>query len=265
MGWPPDETRRRVQEAYQQALLLDSTLAEVHTVVGRSKMYNEWDWASAEREFIRAIDLNPNYAEAHHSYSHYLMALGRVGESLRESERALQLDPLDLGMNAHLAWHYVYARQPDQAIAQCHKTLDMDANYELAHFFLGQAYEQKGRYLEAIEEFEKDSTLSSDPDTWLGPLPRMGHAYALAGKKAEAMKVIDRLMTLPRLRRPFYGLALVYQGLGDTEKALVLLKEAVDERQQTYELIYLGREPTFDGLRPNPRYADLLRRVGLPQ
>jgi hypothetical protein len=93
----------------------------------------------------------------------------------------------------------------------------------------------------------------------------MGHAYALAGKKAEAMKVIDRLMTLPRLRRPFYGLALVYQCLGDTERALVLLKEAVDERQQTYELIYLGREPTFDGLRPNPRYADLLRRVGLPQ
>ncbi len=193
------------------------------------------------------------------------MALGRVVESQRESQRALELDPLDLGMNAHLAWNYFYARQYDQAITQCRNTLEMDANYLLAHLFLGQAYEQKGRYLEAVAEFEKASTLEGDPEDRRGRSPmlsRAGHAYALAGKKAEALKVIDRLMKASQPRRPL-DLAIVYQGLGDKERALASLKEAVDAREPADRLISLGIDPTFDSLRSDPRFQGLLRRIGL--
>jgi eukaryotic-like serine/threonine-protein kinase len=258
---PSDERRIRSKDAYQKALQLDDTLAEVHTVIGRSKLSDEWDWDGAQRELRRAIDLNPNYAEAHHSYSHYLMAKGRVEESLQESKLALELDPLDLGMNAHLAWHYLEARQYDQAITQCHKTLEMDANYVLAHLFLGMAYDQQRKYPEAVIEFEKASAVLDNP-VGFTLLPHMGHAYAMAGRKAEALKVIDRLQ-LSEPRRPF-DLAIVYQGLGDHEMALKLLKDAVDKREQTDALVDLGIEPTFDSLRSDPRFQALMRRIGLP-
>jgi TolB-like protein/Tfp pilus assembly protein PilF len=181
----PTEVYLRAKAAAARALELDDNLAEAHTSLGLIKMEYEWDWANSETEFKRAIELNPGLDEAHHQYSHYLTAMGRTHESLAQSLQALELDPLSLPLNAHLAWHYLYARQYDQAIEQCRKTLELDQNYPQAHDYLGMAYEQKGMYEEAIAEFQKAMNLSGNSPNLRADL---GHAYAVAGKGKEALK-----------------------------------------------------------------------------
>jgi len=151
----PSEAIPKAKSAATKALEMDDTLAEAHTSLAYIRLNYDWDWAGAEREFKRAIELDPNYANAHHWYSHYLMAMSRPEESLAESKRALELDQLDLVMNIHLGWHYIYAHQYDLAIAQFRKTLEMDPNYGLTHWYLGQAYALKGMYAEAETELLK--------------------------------------------------------------------------------------------------------------
>jgi eukaryotic-like serine/threonine-protein kinase len=275
-AWDPAlsraENTKRAQEALQKALQLDDSLAEVHTVIGGGKM-DEWDWAGAERELRRAIELNPNYAEAHHFYSHYLMAQGRIDDSLRESQHALESDPLNLAMTVHLAWHYLFARQYEQAIAQCRRTLDLDANYQLAHIFLAGAEEQKGEYADAIAEFQKVLTLAGGDKHDLSALTRLGHAYALAGNKAEALKIVNRLLHLLGDKAvsqqgegnvsASYDLSIVYLGLGDKEKSLAFLKKAVEEHAVS-AFDPVNKDPIFDSLHSDPRFQDLVRRIGLP-
>ncbi|HEX2713097.1 MAG TPA: tetratricopeptide repeat protein, partial [Candidatus Acidoferrales bacterium] len=258
----PAENAKRSHEALQKALQLDDSLAEVHSEVALEKM-EEWDWAGAEREFRHAIELNPNYAEAHHYYAHYLMGRGRTDESLQESQRALESDPVNPAMIFHLAWHYFYAHQYEQAIAQCRRTLDFDPNYQPAHFTLAAAEVQKGEYAEAIAEFQKIPAFAGGKEGSLGAW--LGRAYALAGNKAEALKIIDRLLQL-RGKNPSasYNLAIVYQGLGEKERSLAFLKEAVDERAVGVFLDPVNKSPIFDGLHSDPRFQDLLRRIGLP-
>src|SRR5262249_50723254 len=137
----PREAMSLARPAAMKALELDDTIAEAHTSLGAIKRDYDWAWTDAEKEFRRAIELNPSYANAHHFYSHYLMALSRREESLTESKRALELDPVNLPINVHLGWHYLYARQYDLAIEQLRRALDLDPNFFGAHEFLGQAYE----------------------------------------------------------------------------------------------------------------------------
>lgn len=252
----PKETNPRAELAIRKALETDDALAEAHASLARLHFSN-WEWSAAEREFKRAMNLNPGYVEAHHAYSHYLTAMGRTAESLAESKRALELAPLDSTMNEHLGWHYLFARQYDQAIEQGRKTVELDANVPLAHYILGQAYEQRSMYEEAIAEFQKAISLSeANPEMLMG----LGYAYAVAGKKGEGRRLLDKLAALSKQRyvSPFY-MAVMYLGLGDKEGALRWLEKAYEERSA--ELAYLHVEPWFDPLRTDPRFQDLLRRM----
>ena len=257
----PGETYLRAKSAATKALEIDDNLAEAHTSLAMVKVGYEWDWAASEREFKRALELNPNEAEAHHQYSHYLTAVGRTHESLVESLRALELDPLSLPLNAHLAWHYIYAREYDQAIEQCRRTIEMDPNYPPAHEFLAGAYEQKGMHQEAIAEFQKAISLRGDK---LPIRAELGRAYAVAGKEQEALKIIDELKGLSKETYiPPYDVAMIYVALDQNDQAFDWLQKACEERAGWVR--YLKVDPRLDPLRSDPRFPDLVRRVGLPQ
>src|SRR4029077_861295 len=186
-GLSRKEIYEKAKAAATKALELDDNLAEAHTSLALIKMEYEWDWTGSEREFKRAIQLNPGLGEAHHQYSHYLTALGRSNESLAQSLRALELDPLSLVLNAHLAWHYLYARQYDQAIQQCQKATELDRNYPETAEFRGLVYEQKAMYQEAIAELQTAMNLSGGSPHIKAEL---GHAYAIAGNTTQALEIL---------------------------------------------------------------------------
>ena len=202
---------------------------------------------------------------ASRKFAPFVRRQGRVDESLRESQTALESDPVNLAMILHLAWHYYFAHQYEQAIAQCRRTLDFDQNYQPAHVTLAAVNVQKGEYAEAIAEFQKVLALAGGKGGSLGPLAGLGRAYALAGDKAEASKIVDRMLQL-RAKNPSasYHLAIVYLGLGDEEKSLAFLKEAVNARELPLFTEPVNKSPTFDHLHSDPRFQDLLHRMGLP-
>src|SRR5438270_2299922 len=253
----PSEAIPKAKSAATKALEMDDTLAEAHTSLAYIRLNYDWDWAGAEREFKRAIELDPNYANAHHWYSHYLMAMSRPEESLAESKRALELDQLDLVMNIHLGWHYIYAHQYDLAIAQFRKTLEMDPNYGLTHWYLGQAYALKGMYAEAETELLKAKYLLQQN---VAVEADIGYAYAASGKGGEAKKVIDELKQSSKQRYiSSYYLALIHTGLGEKDLAFEWLENGYKERSDL--LIYLKVDPRLDSLRSDARFAELVRRV----
>src|SRR5437870_9605824 len=257
----PSEAAPKAKAAAMKALELDDTLAEAHTSLAFIKLNFDWDWAGAEREFKRAIELNPNYSNAHHWYSHYLMAMGRTQESLAESKRALELDPLSLIMNVHLGWHYLNAHQYDLAIEQLSKALEMDPNFGMGHWYLGLADAQKERYSEAEDEMRKAKELLKDS---MATEADTGYVYAVSGKKDQALKVIDELKELSKRRYvSSYHVAMIYLGLKEKDQAFEWLENAYRERSDL--LVYLKVEPRLDSLRSDPRFTDLVRRVGLPQ
>jgi len=258
---PPKDGYPKATAASLKALEIDDNLAEAHTVLGTVKFFYDWDWSGAEREFRRAIEINPSYSDAHQMYSYYLSAMGRFDEALAEMRRAQELDPLSLEKLAGIGEMLNFQRQYDQAIEQYQKTLEMDPNSGFAHWAIGNVYVNKGMYSEAIAEYQKAIPLSGDsPDE-----PAMlGYAYALSGKRREAQQVIDDLKE--RSKRTYVSpstIAFIYGGLGEMKQAFVWLDKAYDERDSL--LILLKIEPTFDPLRSDPRFTELLRRVGLPQ
>ena len=255
----PSEAALKAKEAALRALELDDALAEAHVSLGRVKMNFDWEWPAAEREFRRAIELNPSYAEAHHIYAHYLMAMKRPAEAFAESKRYLELDPLSLAANYHFGWHYLYARQYDEALAQLLRTAEMDPNFVGTHLYLGWVYEQKGMYAEAIATFQKSIELSTSPLM----LASLGHAYAIAGRRSEAQKILVQLDNLSKQRYvSAYDRAIIYAGLGESEQALAWLERAYQEHSQF--MIYLNTDPRFDSLRNNARFQDLSQRLRLP-
>ena len=255
----PSEGGLKAKEAALRALELDDTLAEAHVSLGRVKMNFDWDWPAAEREFRRAIELNPTYGEAHHIYAHYLMAMKRPAEAFAESKRYLELEPLSLAANYHLGWQYLYARQNDEALAQLLRTAEMEPNFVGTLLYLGWVYEQKRMYAEAIATFQKSVELSTSPLM----LASLGHAYAIAGRRGEAQKILVQLDNLSKQRYvSAYDRAAIYVGLGESEQALVWLERAYQEHSQF--MIYLNTDPRFDSLRNNARFQDLFRRLKFP-
>jgi len=257
----PHETFPKAREAAGEALEIDGELGEAHASLGYTKLNYDWDWPGAERELKRAIELKPDDSPSHHYFSHYWMAMGRVEHSLAASLRALELNSFDLTLNAHLGWHYLYARQYDQASEQLLKAIELDPNFVTSHLYLGYVYEQKGKNEAAIEEFSRAMKLSEE-----GRRPvieaALGHAYARAGKRTEAQRVLAGLKeTAQRRFISPYGIAVLYLSLGDKEQAFVWLNRAYDERDNW--LNYLKVEPRLDPLRTDPRFNELLRRVGL--
>lgn len=258
-GLSPIEAYPKARAAATKALELDDTIAEAHHAQGVIKREN-WDFAGAEKEYKRAIELNPSSIEAHHAYAHLLLAIGRPDEALSESKRLLEIYPLDLTMNAHLAWQYLGTRQYDQAIEKCLGTLEVGDNY-YAHYYLGQAYEQKGRYDEGIAELKKAIAMSKASTEATAAL---GHAYAISGRNDEAQKILEEIQESSKNHYASLGYqALIYAGLGDKEKAFEWLQKAADERAGW--LIYLNTDPRYDILRSDPRFQQLQQRVGLAQ
>jgi serine/threonine-protein kinase len=255
----PREAIVKARAAATRALEIDDTLAEAHNALGHVKVNLDWDWLGAEQEFKLALKLNPNYIEAHHRYAHYLVAMGRFEEALAESLRGLEIDPIDLSMNTHLGWHYLMARQDDLAIEHSKKTLELDQSFVRARLYLGQAYERTGMYQEAIAEIQKVRTLYGESQIATGLL---GHAYAVAGMRDEAQKILEELQEQSQREYVLpYNRAIIYIGLGEKDQAFEWLEKAAEDRSD--DLIYLNVDQIFDPLRSDPRFTDLMQRIGL--
>jgi DNA-binding winged helix-turn-helix (wHTH) protein/TolB-like protein/Flp pilus assembly protein TadD len=252
---PFDETFPRAKALAEKALEIDSDLAEPHATLGLVQSYY-WDWARAEIEFRRALELNPDYATAHHWYSWCLMNLGRRDESVREMKRALELDPVSIDINTDLGAALTDAYRPDEGIKYFNAALEMDPNFIEAHWGLGLAYLQKGEFNQSIAELEKARELSHDrQDVFLSGL---GNAYARAGNTAKAMGILAQLEGLNV--SPYY-LAEVYVGLGEKEKALAALEAAAQARSSWIAAV--KADPSWDPLRNEPRFQKILMSIGL--
>jgi TolB-like protein/Flp pilus assembly protein TadD len=258
---PPDEAMPKAKAAALKALEIDDKLAEPHVSLAHVKYYYDRDWATAEREYKRAIELNPNYPTAHQWYAVYLMSAGRFDEAVAKNRRAQELDPLSLPINMTLGWVLLTARQNDQSVEQLRKTLEMDPNFALAHHRLGMAYEQQRKYEEAIAEFKQVINLTSGKPLGIAAL---SHAYAMSGQRAEAQKLLAELQEQSKVRfvSPT-SVAVIFAALGDKDQAFAWLEKA--DRERDGILVRLKVDSRFDSLRSDPRFADLVRRVGLPQ
>ncbi|MFN2511460.1 MAG: protein kinase [Pyrinomonadaceae bacterium] len=254
----PVESMTKANAAARKALELDDALAEAHTALGLISFTYDWNMPEADRHFERAIELNPNYATARQWYGGELGATGRFDQAIVEGKRAIELDPLSLIANVELAATYGYARKNDRAIAQLHKIIEMDPNWYLAHMVLCQTYSYEGQLAEAIAECEKARGLNDDPAV----LAYLSRAYALSGNSAEAMKIVAQLHELARQRYvPAYGFAFPYAALGDKDQAFHWLERSLQDR--AWEITYLKVDPAMDSLRSDPRFNDLVKRVGL--
>jgi serine/threonine-protein kinase len=243
-----------------KALELDRDLAEAHVAMGHIKLWLDWDWPAAAREFKQGIDLNPNSALAHNQYAMYLAAMGRLDDAIAEVKRAQELDALSPIVNTDLGWYLLYAGRGSEAIAQFRRTLDLDANYLAARWGLGASYAQQQLYNEAIEELKKAVTLSEGSPV---PTGHLGYVYGLKGAAADARKVLADLDTMAnRQYVPASAVALVHAGLGDKARALDSLERAYQEHD--FGMVFLDVAPWFKNLRGEPRFEDLIRRMQLP-
>jgi TolB-like protein/DNA-binding winged helix-turn-helix (wHTH) protein/Flp pilus assembly protein TadD len=257
---PPRDVMPKAKAYVVKALELDKQLADAYGAQGGIKYFYEWDWAGAESEFKRAIELGPSdAASAHQLYGYYLWAMGRLQEATTEMKRAQELDPLSLVINEDVGVAHYYARNYDQAIEQQKKTLDLDSNYFFAHQRLGQAYEQKGMFKEAVDELNMARTKSGN---WPGAVAELGCAYGLAGQKRKARTLLNELQE--RATREYidpYLIALIHTSLGERDAAFEWLAKAYEVRSPW--MAWLKVEPKFDPLRSDPRFETLLQQLGL--
>jgi len=257
---PPAEAYPNAEVAARKGLALDDHLAEAYTSLAYATLLYDWDWSGAEQKFRRAIELNPNYATAHHFYSIYLMAAGRHTEARAEIRRAQALDPFSLIINSVVGWIYYEGRQYDQAIQQCEKTVEMDPNYVPALLDLGNIYLRTGDYKKAIAQFERARAVAGDKSIVLSYLAQV---RALSGDRAGAQKILYQLeKSAPPMFVSTWDLALIHLALGDKEKALSFLEKAVD--QHVGWVVRLGVDPALDTLRVEPRFKALQQRVRVP-
>jgi len=256
-GQPQTEFMQKARAAALHALQIDESLPEAHTALALIVQNYDWDWQTSEKEFLRAIELNPNYATAHHWYAEHLTWLGRFDDALRESERARQLDPLSLIIAADNGAILYYSRQYDRAIAQFLVVREMDPNFPRA-YMIDAAYEQKGRFADALPNLEKLQTFGDNPWT----LAELSYYYSRSGQQTQAQHTLERLLKLDRHHQIEPATILVaYLGLDDKDQAMVYLEKAY--AQHSNILITLKVEPRMDALRSDVRFQDLLHRVHL--
>jgi len=257
-GAPANETYPKAKAFAQRALQLDDSLAEAHTSL--AYVYsNLWQWEQAEEEFKRAITLDPNYPTAHHWYSLYLLDLGRIDEAMAEIKRAHELDPLSLIIGTTLNYAYFAEGDVNSSITQCKRVIDLDPSFPRAHEYLGLGYLAQGRYPEAIVEIHKAVELSGRDRR---PLRDLGYGYAVSGKRAEALTVLKEIEgNYEKHKAIGQDFAAVYAGLGEKDQAFAWLEK--DFQARSGLLAWSRWTPPFDSLRSDPRFADLLRRMGL--
>jgi TolB-like protein/Tfp pilus assembly protein PilF len=255
---PPTELFPKAKTFAQKALEIDDTLAEAHAILGFTIFWHEWDWNEAENQYKRALELNPNSPDTHLYYAHLLSETGRHPEALAEVKRALELDPLSIYANTLEGQFLLHAGHVDEAINKLQKTFELAPNFWLAHLFASSAYTQKGMYSEAIAEARRSKEL----------MPESSHstafaAYALAksGKRAEARAALDELLRSSTERFiPPYLIALIYNSLDEHDKTFIWLERANEIRDP--RMVFLKVEPKWNNLHSDPRFQDLLRRVG---
>ncbi len=255
---PPKEAFSRARAAAEKALQIDENLAETHTSLGIIRVCYDWDWPGTEREFKRAIALNPSYALAHGYYAMCLAFLGRFDEAIVEARQAQELDPLSPLINATAGYVFFVARQYDQAIQECQKALEIDPNSVVALAYIAFPYFQKAMYEEAIASLQKVIALWKGNTFWLAAL---GLVYAGSGRKEEAQKVLHELEE--RSKQQYVApleFVWVYTGLGEIDQAFEWLNKAYEERNVLFRL---KTEPTFDALRSDPRFKELMKKIGL--
>ena len=252
----PTEAYPRAKSAAQKALEIDPDLADAHTSLAHALWSYDWDWSGAERQNRRSLELNPNYPTGHHWYSWFLQLMGRHEESVREAERALELDPLSLAINTQLGVAYYYARDYRRGADQFRKTLDLDRRYLMAYIYLGQCLDQLQDFDNAIAVCEKGLQIAEDP--WLAA--SLIHAYGRARRRVEAENQLTKLIQKSKttIVSP-YLLAMAYAGLNERDKALVWLETAYRDRVNW--MPYLKVDPQLDDLRREGRLDDLVRRV----
>ena len=253
---PASEAVPKLQAAATKAIELDSSLAEAHGAMAEVYSF-QWKWKESVTELERSLALNAGYAAAHHGLGLGLALIGRNAEALAHIERARELDPLSLIINTDYGWVYYLERRYDEAIAQYKQALELDPNFTLAHFDLALSYSALGRHEEAISEMQKARERGSDY------LAGLGYVYAMAGRRAEALKTLDDLKRLAEKQYvPPYHFGWVYTGLGDKDKAITFLQKTYDEHTQ--HVIDFKTVPMFDSLRSDERFQELVQKVGLP-
>jgi serine/threonine-protein kinase len=254
---PPSEVAPKARATALKALEIDGANAEAYTALGEVKTWYDWDWAGAEQDYKRALKLNPNSVDAHWAYGGHCVALGRFDEGIRIATRALELAPVSLRENSQLAWTYVKVRQFDKAIEQAKKTLELDPEYKHARSQLVWAYAFKGMYEEALAEMRL-----------MGDLQRKsvaGFLYAMDGRRNEALTILEQLLKWIEKEGTvtnYNNIAWVYGALGEHDRAFDYLERAYEEKDA--ELPLLKVDPFYDPLRDDPRFADLLQRMGFP-
>ena len=255
---PAGELFPKAKASALRALELDETVAAAHNALAAVHILYEWDWAGAEAECMRALQLSPNDSVTHAHLADYMSIQERHDEAIAEFKLALELDPISCMYIGFFALILYRARRFDEAIAQCHKALEINPNYANALWFLALSLEQKGQLAESIEKFEKAFSLGGGPPC----RALLGRAYALAGERAKAESILAELKSLSHQQyiSPF-DIAVVYAGLGDLTSTFQLLEQAYQQR--VFRIIELTF-PMFDNLRPDPRWQDLVRRIGLP-
>lgn len=255
---PPQDVFPLAKEAAIKAIEIDNSLSEAHTSLAYVKLYYDWDWAAAEQEYKKAIELNPNYATPHHGYAYLLILSGRTEAAMAEIKKAEEIDPVSLVFQTDHGEFYYFARRPDEAIAQLKKAIDMDPSFVRAHFLMSRALIQKGRCDEGIDEALKAEKIAPAGEA----IGWRAQDYAACGRKAEAQKVMNELLELSRTHYVSpHWFAAVQAGLGNKDEAFKWLDQTIDRRFGP--MIYLKVNPIWDPLRSDPRFAERLHRVGL--
>jgi len=255
----PGEVFPKARTAAQKALALDDSLAEAHTSMAYVKFSYDWDWNGAEAEFEKAIALNPNYATAHQWYGQFLRLMGREEEAIVEEQKSLELDPRSLIINVEAGLPYFYLQRYDEALSHFRKALEMEPNFALAHHDIGWVMEAQGKYPEAIREFERAVQISDVAALWSS----LGHAYGMAGRRQDAMKVLQRLHEIAKQHyvSPSYE-AAVYMGLGEYDRAMDLYEKSYAGRN--WAMIWTRIGHYMKPLHGTPRFEALLKRMNFP-
>jgi serine/threonine protein kinase/tetratricopeptide (TPR) repeat protein len=264
LGWnsylPPKEAFPKGKVAAMIALQLDPDLAEAHAPLAALLWLHDWQWEKAQTEFNRSLELSPNYATANHWYAEYVMTMGRHEEAMTRMQKGQELDSLSLIINVAEGWTFYYARRYDEGIEQLRRTVELDPNYAVTYWTLGLLLRKTGHYESAITEGEKGVKLSGGSPLMCAAL---AHTLGAAGRTTEALQMLDDLTKLATQNyiAPYF-FAGIHIGLGENDRALEYLEKSYEEH--SHWLIYLHIDPSMDGLRDNPRFQDLLQRVGLP-
>ena len=256
--YPPKEVMPKAKEAAITAIRLDPLLAEGHTSLANILLFYDWDWEAARKEFEKAMDLNPNYATAHHWFGTYFVTLGEFKKAFKEIHTALSLDPNSRVISVDVGWFYQYSREYDQAVQYIKNTLELEPNFIIAHLNLGFTYTLQGKYEEAIQSFHKAKELSGDYPLSLAAL---SYSLAVSGGKAEAVELLHKLEEISKSRYvPALYFALIYMGLGDNDQAFHWIERGFEEHSGY--LLYFKVDPKVDRLRSDPRFKEILRKIG---